>query len=432
MFKKNYFPQAVFCKTLSANNIYGFFKRNYKGIVFANFAVISSVAVARAFNSVLLGRILSKDDFGVYSFLFTSIVPLVSIILILGQQNSVIRYFSKQDFCEFQWKKYFKNVSVVFFLLTLVTILSISLFYRFPFIFFFYLVLSIFSSISLIFIACFFRSREKYLTSQLLMGLSPLIFIFFIGLLVLTDSLNLSNATLFKTITYVAPFIIVCSFFLLKNKEGAKSVTNRIYFDGLLLWGFGATQLALNRFDSFFIVKYIDYQAVADYSIIFLFVSLYDFASNAIWSVYSRRFSSEYKPELKRFLLRIGVVAFTISFFYLILGKPLLHILFRGKYDNSFYLLLPCCIIGCLKLNHVYTACYFLGKAQSNTLKRVLQFNVIGVILKIIFLILGIIFFGLLGAVLSGIVAWIYRNIVGYIFVFKDMKAKANYIINPR
>jgi O-antigen/teichoic acid export membrane protein len=196
------------------------------------------------------------------------------------------------------------------------------------------------------------------------------------------------------------------------------------------LWGISLSIVAVNRIDNFLILKYIDYTAVAEYSIILIFVRIYDFAAQAIWSVYSQKFATDYDPNMKRFLLKIIFIAGSISIFYFILGKPLLHFLFKGKYDNAIYLLLPFCIIGCLRLIYMFPSCYLVGKSQTSTLKIFLLLNILGVILMITFLVLGIIYFGLLGAVLSGVFIWCYRNITGFFLVFKDMK-KIHIAIGP-
>jgi len=212
--------------------------------------------------------------------------------------------------------------------------------------------------------------------------------------------------------------------FFKKERNGSREIENTIYFDGLLLWGIGLTFLAINKFDGFFIVKYIDYESIAEYSILFTFTHIYQFACSAIWSVYSQKFSSYYKPNLISFLSKICLIAILISLFYLLVGKPLLHILFNGKYDSSIYLLLPFCVIGCLKLIYLYPSCYLVGKSSSNTLKSFLALNIVGLILKLFFLITFIKYFGLLGAVLSTVVILIYRNVVGYCLVTNDIRKK--------
>lgn len=395
------------------------FKNIYRNKASSTFIVIGCIACIQALNTIILGRILSKESFGLYSFLFSAIIPLVTSVVILGQNTSVVRYFSKHNFLDFDWKRYVRNISTTFFVLISSIVLIICVFYKLSIIYYLYLCIAIFSSAMLTFIAGFFRSKKKFITAIFLERASPLIFIFLIGLSFILNLERFQYFVTLKTISYLGPFLIVSFLFLKKGKNGSKIIEKKIYSDGLLLWGIALTLLAINRVDSFFIVKIIDYKAVAVYSILLAFVQIYDFATQAIWSVYSQKFSSHYKPSPASFLAKIGIVAALISLFYLIAGKPLLHLLFNGKYDNGIYLLLPLSIIGCLKLIYVYPSCYFIGMSNSKTLKHFFNFNVLGVILKVLLLILFLRYFGLLGAVFSGILIWTYRNIVGYYLIIR-------------
>lgn len=388
------------------------------------FIIVSSIAFIQAINSVFLGRILTKENFGVYSFLFASIVPLVTAAVLLGQGVSIIRYFSKGNFLEYKWKKYLKNTLTMILGLISVVLIVVCIIYKMSFAYYFILLISIFSLVLLRMVACLLRSKGKFEQSTILQEIPPVIFLFLIGILILFKLSNLNTFLILKTTSYIVPFLVIICFFLLKMKEGAKEISRTIYTDGLFLWGISLTQIAMGRVDSFFIVKYLDFKALAEYSIISLFMAIFGFVSTAIWSVYSQKFSSSYEPKISRFLSKIIMISISIFLFYVLFGKFLLHFLFKGKYDSAIYLLLPFCTIGCLQLIYLYPACYFAGKSHTKTLILSLKFNIIGIAIKIISLVLGIIYFGLLGAALSGILIWCFRNTIGYFLVFRDMKMK--------
>ncbi len=73
---------------------------------------------------------------------------------------------------------------------------------------------------------------------------------------------------------------------------------------------------------------------------------------------------------------------------------------------------------------YIYPSCYFVGKSSTKTLKLFLNFNAVGVVLKVVLLIVLIRYFGLTGAVLSGLIIWIYRNGMGYYLVINDIRKK--------
>ena len=397
-------------------------KEIYKHKTSPVFLVIGFTACIQALNTIILGRILSKEDFGLYSLLFTTVVPLVVFIVLLGQNTSVVRNFSKHNFAYFQWKQYFKKMSAIFCAFVFMLVFIVYVFYKLSVVYCIYLCIAIFSSVILFFIASFLRSRKKFVISILLERISPPIFLIFIGLFLMHNLIEIKSVIVFKTLSYFLPFLICVYLFFKMKKNGAMKINKSIYSDGFLLWGTGLTLLAIDRVDNLFIAKLIDYEAVAVYSILFTFVQIYDFAVQALWSVYAQKFSSQNKPNPLSFLPKIGIVALIISVFYLISGKPLLHFLFSGKYDDGIYLLIPFCLVGCLKLMYVYPACYLVGKSSQETLKRFLNWNILGVAAKIGLLAILIRYFDLLGVLLSSIVAWIYRNIVGYYLIVKDKK----------
>lgn len=407
------------------DNIYSLIKRNSDiNRVSLTFFIIGIIALIQAFNSIVLGRILSEEDFGLYSFLFTTIVPLLSAVIILGQPISIVRFFSKYNFSDYKWKKYLKYVSIVFTILILFSITVIGIFYNLDISNYIYLFTAVLSFSILNIIASFYRTRKKFYKAILLERIAPPVFLILLVISLLVGLSEINYILIFKTISYFLPFLIIF-FFFIKNKSGKKKINKNIYSDGLLLWGIGMTMVAIAKIDGFFIVKYLDFKAIAVYSIIFLFTQIYVFASEAIWSIYSQKFSSGYKPNLINFISKIAVIAFLITIFYLTIGRYILHLLFNGKYDHGAYLILPFCIIGCLRLLYLYPSCYFIGKSSSNTLRSFLKLNVLGLVLNIIILIIFIKLFGLLGAVVSGIVIWVYRNVIGYALVHRDAaKAK--------
>jgi len=378
------------------------------------------MAFIQALNTIIVARVLNKEDFGLYSFLFSSVVPIVVQVVVLGQNSSVVRYFSKYNFQKFQWKKYFGIMAAVFFALMSILVFIICLFYKLNFYYFFCLLLSIFSSAILILISSFLRSRKDFILAIFFERISVPIFLFFIAISFLFNLKDINPFVALKTISYFLPFLIMLFLFFKNEKVGTRKIERSIYSDGLLLWGLGLAVLVITRIDVLFIAKLIDFNAVAVYSIMLMFTQIYDFAYGAVGSVYTQRFSSQYVPHPINFLLKVFGIATVISSFYLLAGRPLLHFLFNGKFDDGMFLLIPFCILGCLKLTYIYPSCYFVGKSKSNSLKLFMNFEVLGIGLKAILLILGLRYFGLLGAATSGILIWIYKNITGYYLMLRE------------
>jgi len=406
-------------------------KRIARNKVSINFVIIGAVASLQAVNAIILGRLLSKGEFGFYSFLFTSIVPLVSTVVIFGQNVSVVRYFSNKDLSKYNWKTYYRNVTCLFAFLIIILTSGISFFYKLDRQHYIFLSLAIFSAASLAFSSSFLRAKKRYIASILVERASPPIFIVMILIGLSLGRTGFYNFTVMKTISYAAAFLAVMFLFLFREKSGSEVVKRNIYADGVLLWAIGLTLIAINRVDGFFIARFLNYELLALYSAVFVLVQVYDFAAQAIWSVYSQRFSDDYNARAGKFSLILIIISLAITSFYAIFGKWLLTALFKGKYDAGSHLLLPFCVIGILKVVYMYPACYLVGKSSTTSLKTFLNFNIAGVLLKIVMITILIKHYGLAGVVLSGIIVWGFRNIVGYYIVYKDKrKKKANRMPN--
>jgi len=389
-----------------------------------NFIIVAFIALIQAFNNIVLGRVLSQDEYGIYAFIFISVVPLLTAVVVLGQNTAVIRFFSERELFHFKWKSYIKTLFLYYIIITVLLAWIITCFYKLSFIYFSYLVVSIFASVVVTLSSSFFRARKYFNIAIFLERISPLLFFIVIVILMLCENNILSLLMIGKVVSIVVPSIILFLYFHYL-KEGGKQVKKEIYLEGFLLWIITLTLLAINRVDNLFIVKYIDFKAVAVYSVLICFMQIYDFASTAIWGVYSQKFSTDYQPEIRYFLLKLLLIGLVITFFYITVGSQLLKLLFHAKYDSGAYLIPGFCLIGLLKILYIYPSCYFVGKSSVKTLKVFLYFNIAGVVGKIILLIIGLRLFGLIGGVYSGIVIWIYRNVIGYSLVFavnKDNK----------
>ena len=367
-----------------------FIKHYSKNKVSLIFIIIGSIACIQVLSSIILGRMLTKEDFGMYSFVFRTIVPLITMLALLGQDIAIVRYFSKNDFTHYNWKVYFKRISSAFLIIISLAIFLISLFYKLHYSYYIFMFLAIFSNTILNLIGSLLRSKQNFTASIFLTRGTIILFVCFVVLLFLFNFKSIQSFSVLRTLSYIATCIIVCLFFFRRYPNGSKPISRSIYSDGILLWGIGLTLLVIGRIDAFFIVKYLDFKAVAGYSILSAFIQIYDFATQAIYNVYSQKFSSHYKPDLKRFLSKIILIALLISVFYFIFGKPILHFIFKGKYDEFIFLLLPFCMIGCLRLIYMYPSCYFIGKSDTHTLKSFLKYNLIGVFFNILFIHLGL------------------------------------------
>ena len=83
--------------------------RNKVGSVFF---ILLLAAIISAVNNIILARILPKEEMGMYSLIIT-LVGLITLIAIWGQENAFLRFFSNNNPSEYNWKRtYFNTIGI--------------------------------------------------------------------------------------------------------------------------------------------------------------------------------------------------------------------------------------------------------------------------------------------------------------------------------
>jgi len=209
--------------------------------------------------------------------------------------------------------------------------------------------------------------------------------------------------------------IFILVFIIITWINGEQTIEPSIYTDGLRLWEISLTILVLNKIDTFFIPKMLDYSELALYSMMLVIMQLYDFAKNSLWNIYSQKYSGENPPNTVDLIKLLVILSCSITLFYLFFAKVILIVLFDGKYLPSTMLVSLFCVLGVLKTLYILPSCYIIGKSSASDMKIFFRLNFVSIFLKIsLLLVFCIIFgFGLEGFILSGIIAYIYRLIIG-------------------
>ena len=93
---------------------------------YRNVTVIIILSVIFGFSKgLILGRMLSIRDFGIYSLSLT-IIGLIYPILLFGQQKGFIRFFVKKNILKYDWQKPIINILYICFLISSIILPIIS------------------------------------------------------------------------------------------------------------------------------------------------------------------------------------------------------------------------------------------------------------------------------------------------------------------
>jgi len=385
-----------------------------------NFIIIALISLLQIVSNVLLGRGLSKDDFGKFSFIINNIISVFSVLFLFGQISTILRLFSSRDIQEFQWKK--KLISFLLLIIVLLVVASylVVIFYQLTTIMFVIVLFGSFFACCTMILAGIFRSKGKFNTAVLIERThSVVFFIILLYTYFILKNFDLTTISLLKLISFsfVVPLLV---YILLKWKEGPYQIKKNAIFEGLTLWEMSLTVLVLTNIDAFFIVKILDYKEMALYSIIGSVMVIFNFAREAIFSVYSQKFAKIKDFNSIKVVKIIILISIVLTLFFIISTNFILQILFGGKYSASYLLVILFCIYNTLFFLYVIPSCYFMGQGIKLELRKMMAINIISVVLKIslIFLFSK---FGLTGFLFASIISQGLRTAGGYYISFKKI-----------
>ena len=392
--------------------------RLLKSKIIQSFAIVGIIAVIQLVNNVILGRKLSKDDFGLYSFVFMNITQVLSVLLLFGQQSTIIRYFSSKNIEEYKWKKYLLKTLLYIIIPFFIASFVLKEFYNLNWFWFWMVILGSFFVAIRILITAFFRTVEKFNLAIFLQRSSPVIFIILLlTYYLISDKMDMSTVAILKLASFFVSVVFLI--YLLTNwRSGKKEVDSEIYTGGIAFWELSITVVALTYIDSFFIVKMLDYSELALFSVVSAIMRIYEFANVSLMNIYPQRFSKSRDVDISGMIKLLLVIILGLGIFYLISADFILQILFDGKYSASFMLIVLFCIYGSVNILYVFPSSYLIGHSSKKELRQMLYVNLFSLVMKIV-LIFSLIDFGLNGFLISGIISMSIRTTGGYYLALK-------------
>lgn len=384
---------------------------------FQNFIIVSAIAFVQLGNNVILGRELPKKEFGMYSFIFLSVIRLFSFFLLFGQNAAILRTFSSKNIEQYRWKKYLLTLLMLIVIPVFISSFFVKTIYSLEWVWYYIMAAGILMMILVNITATIYRTRGNFNIAIFLERAHAIQFFIFI----IISYLFVNKISLFLvSILKLSSFCIAIPFFiylLLKLKEGEQKIGKSIITDGLVFWEMSLTVLVLINIDTLFIAKILSYEELALYSVILSVMQIYEFSRVSLFSVYSQKFSREKELNISNFFKIILAIIVITSLFYLFSTNFILKVLFKDKYTAPFMLIVLFCIYLSCHLLYVLPSCYILGKSTKKEMRIMLFFNLFAIIVKVI-LIFIFIDLGLSGFLLSGIISMGIRTGAGYYLVF--------------
>jgi len=168
-----------------------------------------------------------------------------------------------------------------------------------------------------------------------------------------------------------------------------------------------------------FIGKMLSYKDIAIYAVIASTMRLFEFEQDASYYVLVPHLNTKKHISFKRvlgLLLSIGLVTALI---YILFGKTIVHLFFKGLYDTGIYLIPLFIAIGFIRLIYVLPASIISGRGSEDILRKYFYFTMLFSIINIGLFYVFIPKWGLKGAAIASAVTWAMLLITGSLLTKK-------------
>ncbi|MBN1559452.1 oligosaccharide flippase family protein [candidate division KSB1 bacterium] len=380
--------------------------------------ILISIMLFASLTSILLGRTLTRAEFGEFSLMRT-LVLFIAPLAVWGQDVATARFFAKNDASSYRWSQALRTIMLVGVPLIAVGTIVAALVYDMTWPRLLALFVASVAYLSTIFFSNLLRSQQYYKQAMLMLNGFRGAFFLLACLLFLTKSLSVLSAVLcyYGLIVIWALFNAFYTFH--KISQGQAPVPRQMHTTGLLFMGSQASTTLIGSLDSLLIPALLDLPSLALYQAAVVPAQIFNILGRAGKYVWVPEFGRSKTLQMKKMSIAVSCIAFVLLLVMVIFAKPILHLLFAGKYDHGVAVLRILIAAGAMRLLYNLTSSIITGKMEVDALSWHLGITVFMVIVEITLLFLLLKTFGVIGAAVTMLVVTALRTAGSYIVLFK-------------
>ncbi|RMD60698.1 hypothetical protein D6833_09275 [Candidatus Parcubacteria bacterium] len=376
--------------------------------------VVLAVTVSFGFlKNVLLGRELSKADFGLFNLVMI-LVGFIYPLALLGQHNALVRVLSRSRPEDYDWKGYVHKHVPVMVLVAGALALAAAAVYGLRSDALFFLLLAILSSMAADLYSYILRAKGRYESSILLHRsvriALPLAFL----LLIYFNAVNLTRTFAIFGALYLAHALVVMTVTYRSTAAGRRTLTKQNFTEGLFILGSDLSLLVVGSVDKLFLGRMVSLEDVAIYFAILSLMRLFDLALQAIEYVLMPQSNKMSSLRLRGIVAKVFGVGVAITAFYVLVGGTIIQFVFAHKYDDGIAYIPYFCLIGMLRLLYTVPASIISGRLGSVALKRLVGVNSLIILVNLALSFSFIKFWHIRGALVSVAAVWLLRTCTAY------------------
>jgi len=380
--------------------------------------VLALIMMFAALSSILLGRTLSPTAFGEFSLMRT-LVLFISPLAVWGQDVATARFFSRHGVSKFRWSGALRFVLLVGFFLALIGVAMAGLIYHISWPRLFGLFIAVLAYVVTLFLSNLVRSQTKYPQAILMLNGFRGLF-FFSVLAIFFLHISRANAAIFAYYFLIVMMAVVnLRYTFAAMPQGDQPVPREMHTTGLLFMGSQASVAVIGSLDSLFIPGLLDLPSLALYQAAVVPAQLFNIIGRAGKYVWVPEFGSGKSIKVKRLSLIVAAVSATLLALLCIYARPVLHILFAGKYDAGVAVLRIMAVAGAVRLFYNLASSIIIGKLKRDALYYHLAVTISMALVQIPSLIFMLKRFGVMGAALTVLMITSLRTIASFLIIRK-------------
>lgn len=380
---------------------------------------VLGLIMALAFlSNVFLGRTLTPEEFGEFALMRT-LVLFIAPLAVWGQDVAAARFFARHNATDYKWSHALRTVLGLGSILVLCGVLIAAFIYKLSWPKMLALSIASVAYVATLFLSNLIRGTRRYRPAILMLNGFRGAFFLIVLVLFFSKSATASIAVLsYYGVIFV--FSVINLYYVFKTMpQGPLSIPKEMHTTGLLFMGSQASVTLIGSLDSLFIPKLLDLASLAVYQAAVVPSQIFNIIGRAGKYVWVPEFGRPGAIKMKKMSVLVSIAGFILLFGMLLFAKPVLHLLFDGKYDHGADILRILAVAGAIRLFYNLASSIIIGKLEKDALVYHLVFNGLMVLIEIGLLFLFIKNYGVLGAALSVLCVTMLRTIVSFGIVYK-------------
>ncbi|OPZ68760.1 MAG: colanic acid exporter [bacterium ADurb.Bin478] len=175
----------------------------------------------------------------------------------------------------------------------------------------------------------------------------------------------------------------------------------------------------LSSLDTLVIPKILDYASLGLYAAVLVPAQLFNILARAAKYVWVPEFGRNERTRFRLLTVGVTLTAVLLALFLAVSAEPLLHLLYKGKYDAGAPLLKILAVAGVFRLMYSLSSSLIVGRLGSKALVAHLRYTIFSMILYF-FLLTGLLATqGVVGAAWALLIITVIRAALSYWVVMR-------------